>query len=361
MEYQEGIYFGMPEEEYHSIDYFSRSLCENFIVDDEEGWFHSSLNKERPKVEETKAMALGSAIHCMFLEPDKFSKKYVVKPTAEDFEDKTVLKTVDDIKEVLVNNSQKTSGKKSDLIERVKPFLNDSTILYDEIMDSFTESVFENNSTVLPKEEMNLILNLKKSLDIRPKTKSLLTGGYPEVVIIWKDKKTSLMCKCRIDYLTTTGIIDLKSFSVKNKKNLYKQICDTITYSRYNLQFFIYYMAVARIITQINKGKAKVYGYVDEVWLNIFLTNPNKDFFLMFMRTAAPYQIKALQMLRSEGKGGTDNAYYQEGKSIFEIVAAKYSRMLKSEHQDRDEFVDDKIEYLADEHVPNILYNGYHI
>jgi len=72
MPYAEGIYFDMPEDEYHKIPYFSRSGADEILFSAEQFWENSPMNPDRKEKETNDAMDLGSAIHCMLLEPERF-------------------------------------------------------------------------------------------------------------------------------------------------------------------------------------------------------------------------------------------------------------------------------------------------
>ena len=61
----EGIYFKMPAEEYFALPYFSRSLAQKVRFSGKEAEYYI-----KNPTKETPAMALGTAIHSMFLEPE---------------------------------------------------------------------------------------------------------------------------------------------------------------------------------------------------------------------------------------------------------------------------------------------------
>ena len=54
--YAEGIYFDMPEEEYHEIPYFSRSGADEILFSIEQYWQNSKMNPDYKKKECNDAM-----------------------------------------------------------------------------------------------------------------------------------------------------------------------------------------------------------------------------------------------------------------------------------------------------------------
>ena len=113
--YKEGIYFDMPEEEYHDIPYFSRSMSENMNVDAQEAWYHSPFNPQKPENEPTAQMQLGTAVPSMLLAPEVFERLYVTRPTLDDFSGKIVLDKNAELQDFLASVGEKKTGKKEDL------------------------------------------------------------------------------------------------------------------------------------------------------------------------------------------------------------------------------------------------------
>ena len=76
---KDGIYFNMPEDEYHSIDRLSASGMKDILESPTKYWFNSKLNPlyvERA----TDAMDAGTMYHTYILEGESvFNDKYIVK------------------------------------------------------------------------------------------------------------------------------------------------------------------------------------------------------------------------------------------------------------------------------------------
>ncbi len=359
MPYGEGIYFDMPEEEYFNIPYFSRSGAEDILFDEEEYWHKSPMNPDHEPMKATPAMELGTAIHCMLLEPERFAKLYTKKPTLKDFEGKKILKTSEDIKKFLTLVGEKKTGKKEDLIFRAMEYINpEKDIIWDKIINDFNEEIATTGKRILSEENVEILDGIKASLNRKPNMPEILQDIKSEVVIIWKDDATGIMCKCMLDAVRPEAIGEVKSFTVKRRKiPLEKAMTTEIENEQYNHQYYIYKNALSLIINKVNAGKAKVFGEVDQNWLGRFLMNPDKQFFIMFFRTQAPYQCKSFEMEQAVIKNATSNIYYEQAQLMWNTGINKFQRCCEKNGVKR--WVDeDDIIALLDEHVPRIMYQN---
>lgn len=345
---QEGIYFNMPEADYHALPYFSRSFAEEVNFDLEEAEYRLTN-----PVKQTDAMALGTAIHSMFLEEKTFNDIYVRHPNYSDFAGKKILKTSEDIQEFLVSVGERKTGKKEELIARAKPWIDPRHfVIWDEEIAKFNEKVEREGKRVLSNDDFETMKGLRESFAKRNEIKEILSEGYSEVTIIWKDEETGIMCKCRLDRIRPEAIGEVKSFSVKNKKkSLFEYLFKEIVYNSYNLQFAVYQEAVDTIIKKIRCNKAKVYGEVDKVWLEKFLENSQKQFFILFVRTAAPYQMKAIELEKKAT--GTPHEYYNIARDIWRAALKKYAKA-----KETGIWRERELETLDDIHVPSVVYQA---
>lgn len=356
--YKEGIYFNMPEEEYHDIPYFSRSMSENMNVDAQEAWYHSPFNPQKPENEPTAQMQLGTAVHSMLLEPDVFEKLYVTRPTIDDFSGKIVLDKNAELQDFLASVGEKKTGKKEDLIARAEPYLDPSKyVIWDNVMSSYYQEIQDYGKREISASDVEILSGIKKNLDESEEIKQILQEGYPEVTIIWKDEETGIMCKCRLDWVRIEAIGEVKTFSMKFKKNLRKAMRDTINYERYNVQFAVYQVALENIIKKVKAGKAEVFGEVKKEWLAEFLKNSVKQFFIIFARTQAPYQVRAIELQRAYTEGASQNVYFSEGYLSFRSGITQYASYLK-QFGDKPWKESKEVETLMDEEVPGIMYQN---
>lgn len=348
----EGIYFNMPAEEYFELPYFSRSLSQKVRFSGKEAEFY--INNP---TKETPAMELGTALHLMLLELDKFLQTYVKAPaiTDEEFAGKKILSTVDDLKPYFELYGLKKSGKKEDLIDALRPYLNPAeVVIWDDIKSNFESQVKNLNQKVLSNEDYSTLEQIGVEFYNNQKNLStLLKNGRPEVVIIWKDPATGVMCKCRLDYVQAEAIVDVKSFSIKDFNTpLIDQLRKKTIFSFYNFQYAIYAEAIEIVINQIKAGKAGIFGEDNQEFIDNFLKNPKKRFFILYVRTTAPYQMQALELEQAEVSGGGENAYYSVANQLWRASLDKYAHFLKTGKWKGEE----DIQTLQDVHVPNILW-----
>jgi len=366
--YKEGIYFNMPFSEYREIKAANRSYLEKLPEDIEEAWKVSPFNPEREEGEDTPQMKLGRAVHSAVLEPDIFCDLYVRTPRPEDFADKTILEKNSELSDFLVSVGEKKSGKKEELIARALPHLDPKThVIWDNVMSSFYSDVEDHGKTVLNDNESEIIRGIIEKLEICDEIKEVFSKGYPEVTLIWRDEATGTLCKARLDYVRPEAIGELKTFSYRGKKNMYKAMCDEINYNKYNAQYVFYYNALKTLIKKVKANKAEVFGDVDKTWLEKFLENSNKQYFIVFTRTDSPYQMKAIELKQAAIQGASDNQYYVEGlHSVKQGLALHKSFTNKAKEF---ESVSPKlvwrdprqVEVLQDEHIPNVMYQNFSI
>ena len=364
--YKEGIYFNMPFDEYREIKAANRSYLEKLPEDIEEAWKVSPFNPEREESEDTPQMKLGRAVHSAVLEPEIFQDLYVRTPRPEDFAGQTILDKNTELSEFLASVGEKKSGKKEELIARALPHLNPKThVIWDNVMSSFYSDVDAHGKTVLTDNDSEIVRGILQKLKESDEIEQIFTKGYPEVTLIWKDGET--LCKARLDYVRPEAIGELKTFSYRGKKNMFKAMADEINYNKYNAQFVFYYNALKLLIKKVKSNKAEVFGDVDKAWLEKFLENPNKHYFIVFTRTESPYQMKAIELKQAAIQGASDNQYYVEGlHSVKQGLALHKSFTNKAKEFEsvspnlvwRDPR---QVEVLQDEHIPNVMYQNFSI
>lgn len=176
-----GVYFNMPEDEYHSQEGLSSTGIKELLQSPVNFWFNSVYN---PLYEPKKTNWLddGKMFHCLYLEgKEVFDKRYIVIP------DYIISKK----SRVYLNWSEfEAKGKIPIDFEK-----------YNKLM-THAEYV---NKWLAPE---------------------VFKDGYPEVSIFWEED--GIPCKCRIDYIRYNGFIDLKTFEKNNFKNIDEYVQDYI-------------------------------------------------------------------------------------------------------------------------------------
>ena len=249
-----GVYFDMPDTEYHKVPALSYSGIKNLLISPMDFWARSWMNP-RYEHQETFPMKLGTAYHTRILEgKEKFENQYAPDILHEDYPES--LRTVEDIKKRLSETGRKVSGRKADLINRLlEPF--PETLFWDTIKEDY----YSQDKIFLPKDEIENIEYAAAFIEKHPQISKCFTGGKSEVSIFWYDE-TGVPLKSRIDYLKPKAIIDLKTFNNRLMKPIDLAIHNEIASRRYHLQAAIYSKAAEQFkIEHFYKDKEFVFVF----------------------------------------------------------------------------------------------------
>ena len=126
---------------------------------------HYQHRRSHPR-DDTLAMARGRIAHCIVLEPDAFPLRYVVW---------------------------------------------DNGRHYGKVWDEFR--AVNADKEVLSADEYTRCLAIRDAVHAHPAAAGYLLDGQAEVTLTWTDTETGLACKCRIDWLSPTVLVDFKTTS----------------------------------------------------------------------------------------------------------------------------------------------------
>ncbi|ELM7533720.1 PD-(D/E)XK nuclease-like domain-containing protein, partial [Salmonella enterica] len=167
---QPGIYYDIPNEAYHAGPGVSKSQLDD-IADTPAIYL---WRKNAPvDTEKTKSLDTGTAFHCRVLEPEEFSKRFIIAPEF---------------------NRRTSAGK-----EEEKTFL---------------EECARPGRTVLTAEEGRKIELMYQSVMALPLGQWLVeSAGYAESSVYWEDPETGILCRCRPDKIIPEfhWIMDVKT------------------------------------------------------------------------------------------------------------------------------------------------------
>ncbi|EBX3314587.1 TPA: RecE family exodeoxyribonuclease [Salmonella enterica] len=167
---QPSIYYDIPNEAYHPGPGVSKSQLDD-IADTPAIYL---WRKNAPvDTEKTKSLDTGTAFHCRVLEPEEFSKRFII---AQEF------------------NRRTSAGK-----EEEKTFL---------------EECARTGRTVLTAEEGRKIELMYQSVMALPLGQWLVeSAGYAESSVYWEDPETGILCRCRPDKIIPEfhWIMDVKT------------------------------------------------------------------------------------------------------------------------------------------------------
>ena len=201
---QPGIYFGMPEDDYHAIQALSASGMKSLAVHPMEFWARSWMNPLRED-EDSDAKALGRAYHCRIVEgAEAFARRFAATFPGND----DALDSMDDFKDELRARGLKVGGSKADLIARLREAGYAGPILEELRSDYMAEHA---GKAFLSRRAMTKIELAAAMIEKHPILSKCFAGGAPEVTIIWTDAD-GVTKKARLDYLKPAAIVDLKTF-----------------------------------------------------------------------------------------------------------------------------------------------------
>lgn len=160
-----GIYPNVPAEEYFGWEAMNRSTLEHAG----RSMLHLQAAMSEPS-KSTAAMELGTALHCAVLEPDAFSRRYIVAPKVD---------------------RRTKEGKAT--------------------WESFVASA--DGKSIIDSEDRAAVQAMADSIRCHPRASTLLdVPGDNEVCVVWDDKETGIRCKARIDRYAAGRIgVDIKT------------------------------------------------------------------------------------------------------------------------------------------------------
>lgn len=271
----DGIYFGLPDDDYHADPALGSSDLKAIAMDPVD-WQFMRLHGEQ---EETDAMVLGRALHCRILEgrsafEDSFVRK-VEKPEG-------ALVTNDDLGAWLRSHGLSDKGTKPVLIERIQS----SGIAQPKIWHVMRGEFEADNAdrTELTAAQWEKIETAAQWMQADSVLSSAMADGTfqhgaPEVSVFYTDNGVRL--KARFDYWLGHAVVDLKSFATMYKEEPAKAVIRAIMRQRYDLQCAAYVRAWHRGLDLFRASQVfgpepsgflnKVYSRSHPLWIWVFL------------------------------------------------------------------------------------------
>jgi hypothetical protein len=233
---EDGVYFQLPESEYHALPALSASGIKNLLISNPDFWFRSPFNPNR-RDESTDAMTIGKAFHKRILEGrDSFYKNYAASFEAP----ADCLRTRDDIIECLEANgfAVKKTAKKDELLAQLRGTTINVDVL-DWLRDAYQTE--HNGKEFLSPDLLTSIETSAAMIEMNPQLSKCFSGGYPEVSVVWTED--GVRFKARIDYLKPKAIIDLKTFGNFLNKPIDSAIYSAMASGKYHIQAAFYLRA----------------------------------------------------------------------------------------------------------------------
>lgn len=210
-----GIYLDMDEGEYFRDPSIGGSSLKNIIQTPEEYWWDSPFNKiDRRPDRETKSQALGTLIHKIMLEGvDAYNDTYAVALDSSHYPD--ALHTTLDIQGALdkLGVSYPSSSRKQQLIDSLLE-VSPNALVWDDMKQRHS---LENDGKITVARHLDAKARIMQRIAERdPSLSKLFSTGLPEVSVFWRDLN-DVPCRMRVDWLTVSKTVDLKSYNPRSK------------------------------------------------------------------------------------------------------------------------------------------------
>lgn len=303
MTYKPGVYFSMPFDEYVKVPAMNASRLKLELVSPMDSWARSSLNPVFAEIDdETKAKNEGRIYHKLILEGQSEFDKVYAPALEDDPNDKTILRTSDDIKYALAKCGAPVTFKTKD--EGITRLLDaDPKARIWAVMDRDHRAKFPGREFV-PAQFLREVQLHNHVIKYNPELRSWLAGGYPEGTGIWDDQELGMRFKIRIDYLKVKFPVDLKSFANSKMKRVKLAIADAIAAQKYHIQGSLYMRGVGAAKFLVENGM--VFNIIEpamltwqwandedlEKWLQEFTRYPAESFnFIFIQKGPAPVAV----------------------------------------------------------------------
>lgn len=317
---------GMPAGDYFAAPGLSNSGMKDLAVSPLRYWFRH-INPNRPIVEPSREMVIGSALHCAVLETAEYDSRYAVElnPPSD------CLETIEDLRTWLKDHSVAPKGtRKADIMAQVQAVDPDVPIL--EIQKQ-RHAEAHKGKTILSIEEWNRVAGMTEALVRQPVFKALLAAGESEQSIFVTDPDTGVPLKARMDWVTPTLTLDLKTFAQKRGKSIDKSVADAIWYEQYYRQAYFY-----TYVRGIQAGEVK---------------GRHPDFIMAFVESEEPHEVR-IKSLRPMTAGEV-NLYWDRARlEVRDLIQAWAEYMER--FGDKPWRTPAAVEPLIDQDMPGLAY-----
>lgn len=244
---EDGIYFNLPEAEYHALPRLSASGIKNILTSLPTFWAKSWMNPETADADDddTKAQILGRAYHAAIFEPDDLDKRFAGEPDLDDFAG--MLMTDAAVKAELKEYGAPQTKSGELALDRARRLegLGFAKPIKSIVMAEFEDELGDRQA--IASKYWRQIMRDVERIQANPEIHNLVTGGASEVTILWTCPDTGTPMKARIDKLKPEYFVDLKSFANPNGKPVNQAIADQVQYYQYYLSMRVYQVAIGMI------------------------------------------------------------------------------------------------------------------
>lgn len=256
----DGVYFGLSDEQYHSQERLSCSGIKNLLVSPMDFWIRSWLNPRRKEDDDEPEWALkGRAYHKRICEgKGAFDRAYAKQIEPQDVPGSLV--TQAQLKAECLRLGVPVSGTKDVLSDRLRQFGCQN--IWDDIESAYIRNHV--GQSLIPGDWLYDIELAAACVEKHPTLSKCFQGGYAEIAVLWTAEVETnngsgefiqIPMKAKFDYWKPQAIVDLKSFANKMRKPIDRAVYYDIAANKYHIQTAVYYGADDAARRLIGEGK----------------------------------------------------------------------------------------------------------
>jgi hypothetical protein len=318
---EDGVYFQMPQEQYHALPFLSASGIKNLLISPMDFWARSWMNPlkdiDEDAGDEPEWKITGNAYHARILEGRAaFEARYAATFDAPD----GCLKTIDDIKEHLEKKfgiDTKGCKSKNDYIVKLRA-VDSETPLYDEVRADYLKE--HEGKEFMSHKAITRIELSAAMIENHPHINKCFRGGYPEVSVVWTEG--GIRFKSRFDYVKAKSLVDLKTFANMMNKPIDGAIYSAMASRKYHIQASLYLRAVHQAQSLPVIGESP-----NADWLEQFRATEQHEFWFVFQQKG----VAPLARLKRFTRGSLwscGEVALDEGISRYKLYLDKYGTNL---------------------------------
>lgn len=322
-----GIYFGMPEDEYHRDRSLSASGIKDIHVTPLTFWMKSGFNPNRSD-DSTEPKERGKAFHTRLLEgAEAFQARYAVAPQIADYPE--AIDGGADLKARSKELGLPVSGTIAELCKRIREKDPDA-VLWPEIVAEFEEKAGAEGKIIIKAKLADEISRQVRIVEMHPGTEKALRGGHCEVSIFWLDKETGVPMKARIDYLKARAAVEMKTFTNPFGKPIDAAIASSVANNKYFVDAIVRLEAVEIAKAMYREhGPECLFGEAPSAeWLEAFANPVPHAFVFLFLEAGEVPNVRVREFKQRESAKGDENLYWAKGHAMFRQGVELYRQML---------------------------------
>ncbi len=338
-----GVYFGMPEDEYHSDPSFSASAAKSMLVSPLTAWCRH-YDPDREEDSDTAAQVKGKAAHKAILEgTEAFEAAYAVRPDPDEYPDH--IRGGAALKDECKRLGVKASGTLAEMSERIRE-ADPSALLWADVDAEFGAAI--NGRTVLDPDVGAYVRRTAGMVTANAAVRKAVQGGFPEVSIFWHDN--GIPWKCRIDYLKTRAAVDLKTFTNMNNKPLDVAIAHAVAQHRYHMQAAIYLRGL-RAAKDLPFNQTKPNQAPPVEWAEGFFATKEHAFVFLFVESGNIPNV-ALREFREKNADGQETVAHMAAAAAVDQAATLWADHMERFGPDQPWVNDTQLRPFSDEEFP---------